>query len=120
MYKVLAILLVVATAGSCNEPLDVIQVSEAMGHLIGKSLKELGVDLNVDAIVKGLQDESQGTAPSPLNDEECIQAIVELQEEKISTTAEEELEQVDAVSNGDQILENEDHPISAPNPPKYR
>jgi peptidylprolyl isomerase len=90
---------------------DVAKVSEAMGHIIGKNLDALGLDLDLDAIVKGLKEESEGKT-SPLNEDETVQAIATLQEEKISTTIENTLEQADAVSNGDQILEDSSFPAS--------
>ena len=104
--------------GYCSQ-LDVAKISEAMGHIIGKNLEELGVDLDLDAIVKGLKDESQGK-DSPLADDECVQAIANLQEEKITETAEQQLEKADALSNGDQIQDHENHSLPAPDPAKYR
>lgn len=102
-----------------SEELDVAKVSEAMGHIIGKNLEALGLELDLDAIVKGLKEEQQGIL-SPLNDDECVQAIAHLQEEKMSSVIEQEFERVDAVSNGDQIDENENHSIPASDPSKYR
>ena len=58
-----------------SKELDVGKISEAIGHLIGKNLEELGVDFDLDAVVKGLKEESEGKA-SPLSDDECVQAIL--------------------------------------------
>jgi peptidylprolyl isomerase len=102
--------------GYVNE-LDVAKISEAMGHIIGKNLQELGVDLDIDAIVKGLKEEAEGKS-SPLNDEECVQAIAELQDKTLAQASEQILEQADSLSNGDQV--HEDPPFSAPDTPKYR
>lgn len=101
------------------EELDVAKISEAMGHIIGKNLESLGLELDLDAIVKGLKEEQQGIH-SPLNDDECVQAIAHLQEEKMSSVTEQEFERVDAVSNGDQIDDNENHSIPATDSAKYR
>lgn len=101
----------------CDQQLDIAQISEAMGHIIGKSLDAMGLDLDLDAIVKGMRDESEGKN-SPLNEEECVQAIATLQEEKITETSELQLREIDALSNGDQIDEN--CSLSTPNSPKYR
>ncbi len=81
---------------------DVAKISEAMGHIIGKNLDSLGLDLDLNAIVKGLQEESEGKT-SPLNEDECVQAIALLQEEKMTTLSEQTLERADAISNGDQV-----------------
>ncbi len=84
------------------ESTDIAKVSEAMGHIIGKNLESLGLDLDMDAIVKGLKEESEGKI-SPMSEDECIQVIASLQEEKIIETVEQNLEQADAISNGDTI-----------------
>lgn len=99
------------------EELDVTKVSEAMGHMIGKNLESLGLDFNIDAIVKGMKEEAEGKN-SPMNDDECVQAIAELQEEKMNTSSEQTLERADSISNGDQI--NENHPLPTTNSAKYR
>ncbi len=112
-----SLLLGIALTGFSDEALDVAKVSEAMGHIIGKNLQSLGLDFDLDAIVKGLKEESEGKN-SPLNDDECVQAIAQLQEEKISATIETELKQADAVSNGDEI--HEDSPLPTPDSSKYR
>ncbi|PIS02639.1 MAG: hypothetical protein COT85_04275 [Chlamydiae bacterium CG10_big_fil_rev_8_21_14_0_10_42_34] len=117
MFKSLFLICFCATA-VCEE-MDVAKISEAMGHIIGKNLDSFGLDFDLDAVVKGLIEESEGIS-SPLNEDECVQAIATLQEEKIAETTEHELEQVDAVSNGDQIKEYEDYPFSTPDSPKHR
>lgn len=74
-----------------NEPLaepvlEISQVSEAMGHLIGKNLQELGLKIDLEAVVRGLQDAAAGKA-SPLNEDQCIQAIASLQEGTLAAAA---------------------------------
>jgi hypothetical protein len=102
---------------SAADMLDVAKVSEAMGHMIGKNLEELGLDFDLDSVVKGLREESEGIS-SPLNEDECVQAIANLQEEKMQGTREQELEEADALSNGDQIYE--DHSFPATDSAKHR
>jgi hypothetical protein len=94
-----------------SETLDIAKVSEAMGHIIGKNLEDLGLDFDLEAVVKGLKEESEGKN-SPLNEDECVQAIVLLQEKKMNSTTEEELQMIDVLSNGDQIDENHSFPTS--------
>lgn len=88
------------------EELDVAKVSEAMGHMIGRNLDALGLDFDLNAIAKGLKEESEGKS-SPMNEDECIQAIASLQEEKMSAAVEQELHDADAISNGDQIQDTD-------------
>lgn len=102
-----------------SKEIDVVKVSEAMGHIIGKNLDALGLDFDLEAIVKGLKEESEGKT-SPMNDDECVQAIGVLQDEKMASILEEEFEQVDAISNGDQIKDDEDYPFSTTDTAKHR
>lgn len=99
--------------------LDVIKISEAMGHMIGKNLDSLGLDFDLDAIVRGIKEESEGIT-SPMNEDECIQAIAVLQDEKMNATIENELEKVDAISNGHEIIDHEDYPLPASDSAKHR
>lgn len=114
MFKAL-LLLALSLSAAEN---DVAKISEAMGHIIGKNLDTLGLDFDLEAIVKGLKEESEGKA-SPLNEEECVEAIANLQEEKMGKAVDQELETADALSNGDQI-QDENHTIPAADSTKYR
>lgn len=62
-----------------KEPsLDLNQVSEAFGHLIGKNLQTLGLEFDVIKVIKGIQDAIAGKEP-PMNEADCIQAISMIQ-----------------------------------------
>lgn len=120
MFKtVLFTLPLILSAEESDATLDVTKVSEAIGHMIGKNLDDLGLDFDLDAIVKGLREESEGIS-SPLNEDECVQAITVLQEEKMEKCADGELQKADAISNGDQIQDDEDHTFPAADSAKYR
>ena len=110
MFRIFLIVLPLILMG--DEKYSVSEVSEAIGHLIGKNLETLGLEFDLDAVVRGLQEESEGKS-SPLNEEECVQAIAILQEEKMEATVAQGLEEADAISNGDQIKNDEDHPFPA-------
>jgi peptidylprolyl isomerase len=73
-------LLLLTSSLAAQEEEDVAKISEAMGHLIGKNLQDLGLNIDLEAVVRGLQDEAQGKN-SPLSEEECVMAIASLQEE---------------------------------------
>lgn len=100
MHKI-GFLLLCSTAVFSQE-MNVAKISEAIGHLIGKNLQDLGVDFDLDAISKGLKEESEGKN-SPLTEAQCIQGITQLQDQKITSYAEEQLQKADEISNGDQI-----------------
>ena len=70
--------------------MEVVKISEAMGHLIGKNLQALGLPLDISALVRGMHEASEGKE-SPLSEEECIQALAILQEESLAKAAEKNL-----------------------------
>lgn len=84
LFKTLICLSVTCVAFAQEK--DVSKLSEAMGHLIGKGLQSQGLDLDVEALVKGLKDEASGKT-SPLDEEECLVAINALQEETLAKMA---------------------------------
>lgn len=66
---------------------DISVISESMGHLICKNLGTLGVDFDMEKIVKGIENSIKGVA-SPLSETTCIQSVTHIQEEahkKLST-----------------------------------
>ncbi len=69
---------------------ELVKISEAMGHLIGKNLQTLGVSFDFEAIVKGIKDETLGKE-SPLSEEDCLLVISELQENSQNEIAEKNL-----------------------------
>lgn len=69
---------------------DVAEISEAMGHLIGKNLQALGLEVDMEALVKGLKQEAVGVQ-SPMSEEECLKAVALLQEVGMKKVAEKNL-----------------------------
>lgn len=65
---------------------EIAKMSEAFGHLIGKNLESMGVQLDIQAVVKGLKDASAGKT-SPMTEMECIQAITAAQESAFAENA---------------------------------
>ncbi len=65
---------------------NVSKISEAFGHLIGKNLDTLGVQLDIAQIIKGLEDAAAGK-DSPMTEMECIQAIASVQESNFKQQA---------------------------------
>lgn len=74
-----------------NKKEEIAKISEAMGHLIGKNLQSLGLPLDVDALIKGLANANQGKE-SPLTEEDCIEALSQLQDETLAIAAEKSIE----------------------------
>ena len=73
---------------------DLAKVSEAFGHLIGKNIETLGIKFDVQKIVKGLQDASNGKT-SPMTEMECVQAISAAQEAHFKKQASENLKKAE-------------------------
>jgi peptidylprolyl isomerase len=65
---------------------DVTKVSETMGHMIGKNLQALGLNLDMEAVAKGLQESAQGKE-APITNEECMVAISVIEENSLQGTA---------------------------------
>lgn len=74
------------------------QVSESLGHIIGKHLEELGLPLDLDALAKGLQEEAAGK-PAPLEEEDCLAQMAKLQKEQEAKIAEEKRANAEALLN---------------------
>ncbi|MBN2479441.1 MAG: FKBP-type peptidyl-prolyl cis-trans isomerase [Parachlamydiales bacterium] len=62
-----------------KESVDIKKLSEAIGHIIGKNLDELGVELDIKRMIKGIKKASLNKQ-SPMSEDECIEALAKLQE----------------------------------------
>ena len=74
---------------------DLIKISEAFGHLIGKNLESFNVDLDSEALVRGLKNALAGV-PAPMNENDCIQAISQIQESAFQKVATDNLSEATA------------------------
>lgn len=70
-----------------EETIDIKKISSTFGHLIGKNLEVLGVELDIDHLVQGLKDSFAGKEP-PMSESECTQVIAKLQENILAKKAE--------------------------------
>lgn len=70
------------------------KVSEAFGHLIGKNLNALGMDFDMELVVKGMKDEANGQS-SPMTEAECLAAINTAQEAIYKEKAKSNLEKAE-------------------------
>lgn len=78
-----------------KEEIDIQKVSEAFGHLIGKNIDTLGVDFDIQYVIKGLQDSMKGNE-APMSEGECVQAISTAQESATKALAAENLAKAEA------------------------
>ncbi len=84
----------VNTKKPAEQKKEIVKISEAFGHLIGKNLESIGLELDLQAVVKGLKDAAAGKT-SPMTESECIQAISVAQEAAFTETAKKNLTQAD-------------------------
>lgn len=71
------------------------KISEAFGHLIGKNMNTIGVEFDLEYVVKGLRDCFNGKN-SPMSESECIEAISKAQELAFKAAAQENLKRAEA------------------------
>lgn len=69
---------------------DIAKISEAFGHLIGKNIDTIGVNFDLNYVIKGLKDAMQGK-DSPMTEVECVQAISVAQEKAFKKQSENNL-----------------------------
>jgi FKBP-type peptidyl-prolyl cis-trans isomerase len=77
-----------------ENPVDAKKLSIAVGHLISKTINDIGVAFDIDLIIKGLKDASMGIA-SPLSENECISAISQEQKKSFEALAAKNLEEAE-------------------------
>lgn len=85
-----AIFFLLFSSGLFSTP-EMIKLSEALGHVLGKNIEQLDLPLDPKALAKGLQNELDGKV-SPMNEEECMREIAALQEKKSLQEAEDFLQ----------------------------
>lgn len=56
------------------------KISEAFGHLMAKHIEEMGMNFDIQYVIKGLKNATDGQT-SPMTETECIEAIAAAQEE---------------------------------------
>ena len=70
---------------------DIEKLSEAFGHVIWKQIVSLGIDLDMNQVIKGLEDSIVGKN-SPMNETECFKTLSVVQEEAFQKRAKKNLD----------------------------
>lgn len=68
-----------APQAKAEKPIDMKKLSEAFGHFIGRNLKAPGLSFDLDSIIQGIREGSEGK-PSPLNEKEYEEMMTAVQE----------------------------------------
>ena len=58
---------------------EIIKISEAFGHLMGKNIESTGLKIDIQYVIQGLKNASEGKS-SPMTEMECIEAITAAQQ----------------------------------------
>ncbi|MBA3237687.1 MAG: FKBP-type peptidyl-prolyl cis-trans isomerase [Parachlamydiaceae bacterium] len=71
-------------------PVDMKKVSEAFGHFIGRHLKSPGANFDLDSVIRGLREGSEGK-PAPMTDKEYEQMMTQVQKSAFEKVSQENL-----------------------------
>ncbi|MCB1118615.1 MAG: FKBP-type peptidyl-prolyl cis-trans isomerase [Chlamydiia bacterium] len=77
-----------------NDKQEMIELSEAFGHFIGKNLQTTGIDFNLDAFIQGIRNGAEGK-PAPMSDQEYEKRMSQQQEKAFKHLSEENLEKAE-------------------------
>lgn len=69
---------------------DILRISEAFGHFIGRNLSTPGIKLDLESIIKGMRDGAAGK-PAPMSDQEYEKMMAQLQEKAYRHVSEDNL-----------------------------
>lgn len=72
-----------AAAATDLDPKEMLKVSEAFGHFIGRNLNAPGIKFDLESIIKGMREGAAGK-PAPMTDQEYEAAMTKLQERAFS------------------------------------
>lgn len=87
-----------------SEKEDMVKLSEAFGHFIGRNLHTPGMDFDLEAIIKGMRDGATGK-PAPMSDQEYEALLGKMQEKAFKELSETNLKNANTF-----ILENKSKP----------
>ncbi|NGX33907.1 MAG: Outer membrane protein MIP [Candidatus Anoxychlamydiales bacterium] len=72
------ILSVFSIAFADEKEVDIKKLSESIGNIIGKNLDDLGFELDLKNMIRGIKKGSQKKS-SPMNEDECLEALAQIQ-----------------------------------------
>ncbi len=78
IFIFLLLILPIFTFANEKEEIDIKKLSEAIGHIIGKNLDDLGFELDLKRMIKGIK-KGSSNKDSPMSEDECLQALAKLQ-----------------------------------------
>ncbi len=79
-----------ATASAEAEQAEMLRLSEAFGHFIGRNLNTPGMKFDIDSIIKGMRDGASGKA-APMSDQEYEGLLMKMQQKAFTELSEKNL-----------------------------
>lgn len=73
-----------------TEQAEMLRLSEAFGHFIGRNLNTPGMKFDIDAIIKGMRDGAAGKTP-PMSDQEYEGLLIKMQQKAFTELSEKNL-----------------------------
>jgi peptidylprolyl isomerase len=85
---------IVMCAGCLQAEENLSDLFETMGYMMGKNLESLGVPVDTKALIRGIEAAQKGKE-TPLTEQECLEKILTLQEQKSKIVKEEAQKQAE-------------------------
>lgn len=77
-------------ATTADEQTEMLRLSEAFGHFIGRNLNAPGMKFDIEAIIKGMRDGAAGKNP-PMSDQEYESLLMKMQQKAFTELSEKNL-----------------------------
>jgi peptidylprolyl isomerase len=114
MKKFIFIFLFTFSLFANEDEIDVKKLSEAIGHIIGKSLDDIGIKLDLKKVVKGIKKANQ-KKEFTMSEDECLKALATLQKKEENEIKQKNLKEADEFllnnKNNKNIISIEDSKI---------
>jgi peptidylprolyl isomerase len=114
MKKLIFIFLFSFSLFANEDDIDVKKLSEAIGHIIGKSLDDMGIKLDLKKVVKGIKKANQKKEFS-MSEDDCLKALASLQKKEEKEISKKNLKEADEFleknKNNKNIISLEDSKI---------
>jgi len=78
IYSIVFLFFLTSVFAEKKEEIEIKKLSESLGYIIANNIEELGIEIDIDNVIKGIK-KANKKKPSPMNEEECLEKIKQLQ-----------------------------------------
>src|SRR3972149_12312238 len=78
IYSIVFLFFLTSVFAKKKEEIEIKKLSESLGYIIANNIEELGIEIDIDNVIKGIK-KANKKKPSPMNEEECLEKIKQLQ-----------------------------------------